>query len=131
MLHLVVAKILHVLRSVFCEGAGIRTQDTRLKRAVLCRLSYTLPHTGIVYRRKRGMSNGVPTPEQHITHVVAQHCMCPHAMGTGSGAKGKFVISPFWAGSAETSSANQRNTIAKITKTVDGKTLQQEPLTGS
>jgi hypothetical protein len=26
----------------FHEGAGIRTQDTRLKRAVLYRLSYTL-----------------------------------------------------------------------------------------
>ena len=42
-----------MLSAFRCEGAGIRTQDTRLKRAVLCQLSYRLVSIGPATRAPR------------------------------------------------------------------------------
>ncbi len=70
----------------FIEGAGTRTQDTRLKRPLLCRLSYAPCEAGspVTQERPPGATSG-HLREAVILFAAPTSINCPRLLGFGRG----------------------------------------------
>lgn len=73
-------------RRCLYEGTGTRTQDTRLKRAVLCRLSYTLAQ-GALY-----LAGYTGVPRKPVRPPSSTLTRTNEPGGVASVAPGKWTI---------------------------------------